>query len=77
MNARWEESDDQVLELDGVGTPVDLLDERVRVQTIWGHEGGRVVGMRFAPDEFPMAEVQMDNGDRIYINVARCTLEET
>jgi len=53
--------------------------ERVRVQTMWGHELGQVVDiLRGKPSEgaFPMAEVHMENGDTIYVNVARCTRED-
>lgn len=77
-DARWARSDDQVLELDGLGTPVQLLKgQRVRVQTIWGHEGGMVLDIKHGdPDVFPLAQVLMDKGDTIYINVARCTPEE-
>lgn len=78
MNERWAKSDDQALELDGLGTPVPLpWGQRVRVQTIWGYEGGTIMDVKHGDaDVFPLAQVRMDKGDTIYINVARCTPEE-
>lgn len=73
-NGRWAADDDQVFELGDLGTPV-LCGQYVRVQTIWGHERGQV--LRLGQEAgFPMAEVLMDGGDLIFIDVARCTPEE-
>lgn len=55
--------------------PVKLTGRRVTVQTIWGEEGG-IVLRTTKEGGHPMAEVLMDFGDCIYVNVARLTLEE-
>lgn len=75
MNERW---DEPVLNLDGLETAGRVLKgERVRVQTIWGHEGGTVQRFTTSDDGFPLAQVLMDQGDVIYIDVARCSPESS
>jgi hypothetical protein len=48
--------------------------DAVRVQTIWGEERGTVRDFTRQAG-FPMVEVDMENGDTISVNVARCAKE--
>jgi len=45
--------------------------DKVQVQTIWGNETGTVTGVT-REDGYPMVELDMENGDTITIEVARC-----
>ena len=53
--------------------PVKLTGRHVTVQTIWGEERG-IVLRTTRNHGHPMAEVLMDFGDTIYVNIARLTL---
>lgn len=45
--------------------------DRVAVQTIWGAETGTVTGVTHE-NGYPMVELDLENGDTITIDVARC-----
>ena len=52
--------------------PVHLeVGDEVVVQTIWGDETGAVAGVT-REDGYPMVQLDLENGDTITIEVARC-----
>jgi len=50
--------------------------DKVTVQTMWGIEAGTVTGVTHE-DGFPMVELDLENGDTITIDVARCKRHES
>ena len=54
--------------------PVPLeAGDQVLVQTIWGDEVGTVTGVT-RENGYPMVQLDLENGDTITIEVARCKL---
>lgn len=62
-------------EFEGMPTPVQMNDgDRVIIRTLWGEEAGELLQVRSSDETYPLAEVLLDKGDRIFVNIGRLRL---